>query len=122
MSWLSDKDADALRNWFQVTLTLHSDAGVGVAVPRRPLGMMLLVYLALRPGHAASYAQLREVFELENVRSALTEAIKPLEERGMLSSRSTSDGTGRELSLTKLGRDVVGKLIHTVSKQPNLFS
>lgn len=112
MSGPSEREADALRLWFQVTLALHSTGGLGVSLPRKPLGMMLLAYLWTQPSQSASYADLRAACKLDDS-SSLSHAIKRLTQAGYVEDFPREDDTReRELRLLKPGRDVVGQLLH----------
>lgn len=78
---LSEQEVNALRAWLRVTRALYSTDGLPPTV--RPLSMMLLVHVWLKPDQSASYAELRATFELRD-QSKLSHAIKPLIKRELV--------------------------------------
>jgi len=111
MSRLSDKDADALRHWFEVTAAAHAEDGPVIPMPGRPLGLMLLVWLAIQPDEVATYTELRSACRLQH-KSSLTNAVELLKKAKFVANVSGHvDARERELHLTAQGRDVVGKLL-----------
>lgn len=110
MSWLSPKDANALRIWLEVTAGVHAGDNIGIPIPGRPLNLLLLVYLALQTGETASYTAVRTYWQLST--KVLTEALRPLKAANLVDSFvGGKDGRARQLRLTDQGRDVVGQIL-----------
>lgn len=62
---LPKQDADELRLWFTYTAAAHAEDGPDLPMPGRPLGLMLLVYLATEPDEVAAYGTLRSACRLK---------------------------------------------------------
>ncbi|GFE79196.1 hypothetical protein GCM10011487_11960 [Steroidobacter agaridevorans] len=111
-SRLSNQDADALRLWLSVTASAYAGDGIGLSLPPKPIGLMVLVKLWLESGAPVSYSDLRTALRLEEADKSLGNAIDLLVERGLVAKvKSRSDARARELSLTSEGRSVIGNLI-----------
>lgn len=109
---LSKQDADELRLWFTYTAAAYAEEGPGFPVSGRPLGLMLLVYLATEPDGVAPYKTLRSACRLKPKGGLLSNAITSLEEEKLAwSSPGPEDGRGKKLHVTDQGRIVVGKFL-----------
>jgi len=108
----SKTDADALRHWLDVTISAYADDGIELALPPKPLGLMILVQLWLEDGETVRYSSLRVALRLKRDKS-LPNAIDLLERGGLVAKvTGRDDARERELRITGKGRDVVGTLIH----------
>lgn len=115
---LSKQDADELRLWFTYTVAAYAEDGPDLPMPGRPLGLMLLVYLATEPDGVAPYRTLRSACRLKH-KGSLTNAIAPLEEGKLAwSSPGQEDGRGKKLHLTDQGRIVVGQFLKARHLKP----
>jgi hypothetical protein len=107
MSRLSAHEVDTLRSWFLLTKAIYSASQVHMRTPTKPLGWMVLAYLATRVDGAASYAELRAACDVA-VASSITQLVGRLVKAGY----ATRTRRGREchLTLDEPGWNVVGKI------------
>lgn len=117
----SKTDADALRHWFALTVGSHANASdIGLRMGRRPLRLLVLVYLALRPSESALLNEVRRACRIEPEKKALTTAVDSLSKAGFVTKVRTRTRSGeRELRLTDQGRVAVGNFAQSRFPQTN---
>jgi len=118
---LSNQDADALRHWFALTVGSHANASdIGLRMGRRPLRLLVLVYLALQPSESALLNEVRRACRIEPEKRALAAAVDSLSKAGFVTKVRTRTRSGeRELRLTDQGRIAVGTFAQSRHPHPD---
>ena len=109
---LSAQEADALSYWLDLTATAYA-SDLAFQMPRRPLKLMVLVYLTLHSDKTVKLKDLRARCRVEPNANSLSNAVTALIGAGLATrAGSLSDSRERELRVTDQGRAMVhGRLL-----------